>query len=68
LRISIARDLGLFGGTNIPASPTTSHRLGTLDAITGFPEAIASSGGYPKPSHSVGNIKMSQNAYRYGRR
>ena len=34
----------------MPASPTTSVRLGADEHITGVEHAIASSGGRPKPS------------------
>ena len=42
------------GLISIAASSTTSGSELTLDVITGVPDAIASSGGNPKPSYSDG--------------
>ena len=38
------------GSTSTAASPTTSGSDDTFEVTTGVPQAIASSGGRPKPS------------------
>ena len=50
LEIPRAMSKTFSGFTSMAAPPTTSGRELTCDAITGVPEAIASSGGRPKPS------------------
>jgi hypothetical protein len=40
----------LHGSIKIAASPTTSGNEEVFEAITGAPQAIASSGGSPNPS------------------
>ena len=51
----------------IPASPTTSGREEVFEAMTGVPQAIASSGGRPKPSYKEGKTKSSAALWRAGR-
>src|SRR6266480_30241 len=46
------------------ASPQTSGRLDFLVVITGHPQAMASSGGQPKPSCEEGKTKTSERLYK----
>ena len=46
------------GSKYAAASAQTSRTAGTADAITGQPQAMASSGGMPKPSYSDGKTKQ----------
>ena len=43
------------GSNSRAASPTTSGSEATFEHATGQPHAIASSGGWPKPSYRLGN-------------
>ena len=45
---------GESGSTYSAASPQTSGTAAAVEAITGQPQLIASSGGRPKPSYDEG--------------
>ena len=50
----------MFSGSAVrAASPTTSPSEPAREQTTGVPEAMASSGGHPKPSYSDGKSRRS---------
>lgn len=53
--------------TSTPASPTTSGSDELLPVMTGAPQAIASSGGMPKPSNNDGNTNALHPEYSAGK-
>src|SRR5258708_3320194 len=54
------------GSTRSAASPRTSGKQEAFEATTGVPDAIASSGGKPKPSYSEGYTQTSADAMTRG--
>ena len=47
-----------FGSKSAAASPQASAIAGMFEAATGHPHAIASSGGWPKPSYRLGKTRQ----------
>jgi len=47
----------LYGSTSSAPSPTTSGSDEMREVTTGVPQAMASSGGRPKPSYNEGKAK-----------